>query len=335
MGHKLTAMDRAVNVAFEGDAVAFITNSRRPSEQGGMVVNSVLDKREWADLDAGIIRAAKLRLNGIADLRAAGLAKPVSLATMMSQWRVASEKVAASVNMDGRSAVDLDRIDMKTYGVPVPIISSGYRIPLRVLMASRRLGEGIDVTEAEEAAAAVVEKEESILFNGESSAVVGGVTIPGYTSISARLADTATNFGGGDFGTISNIFPTFLGMVSGLATRRYHGPFTVYVAPTQYIQMLSIYTDGSGQSALQRVLNIPQIDSVKPADLLADGSLLMVQLTGNVVDFVYAQEMGEVENREWEAPDGSAANFKVMAAMAPRIKTDYAGYTGIAHATGA
>ena len=335
MGHNLSAMDRSVSIAIDGDAVAFVTNSRRPVEQNGLITNSVLDKREWAELDAAIIRAAKLRLNGLPDLRAAGLAEPVSLATMMSQWRVASEKVAATVNMDGSSAVNLDRVDMKTYGVPVPIISSGYRIPLRVLMASRRLGEGVDVTEAIEAAAAVIEKEEDILFNGEASAEIGGVTIFGYTTVAARLADTATNFGGGDFGTLTNIFPTFLGMVSGLAARRYHGPFTCYVAPTQYIEMLSIYTDGSGQSALQRVLSIPQIVSVKPADLLVTGSLVMAQLTDNVVDMVYAQELGEIDNREWEAPDGSAANFKVMAAMAPRLKTDYAGYTGIAHATGA
>lgn len=330
----MSALQRSVEVAFDGDAVAFVTNSRRPQFAGdsALATNSVLDKREWAELDSSIVRAAKLRLNGINDLRTAGLVRQTTLATMLSQWRVASEKVAASVTMDGRSATNLDRIDLKTYSVPVPIISSDYRIPLRVLLASRRLGEGIDVTEAVEAAASVIEQEENILFNGYSGVVVGGNTIYGYTTISARLSDTASNFGGGDFGTNTNIYPTFTGMLGGLAARRYHGPFMGYVAPTQYAQMLAVYSDGSGQTALDRVRNLPQIVDVKPADVLADTGVLLVQMTENVVDLVVALEL---ENREWESPDGAAANFKVMAAMAPRLKTDYAGYIGIAHATGA
>lgn len=312
------------------EAVNFITNSRRPVFRGDVAVNSVLDKREWAALDSAVIAMVKLRLNMVADLRSRGLVRTTTLAEMLSQWRVASERTIASANMDGRSQVNLDRTDKKTYGVPVPIIAAEYRIGRRELLASRTLGADLDTFEAGEAAQAVAEKAESILVNGDSAIVVNGTTIYGYTSVSARDTATAAAYGGGDFGTITNIAPTFLGMISALSAKRYHGPFVAYVYPTQYIQMLATYTDGSGQSALQRCLAIPQIAEIKPADYLDAGETVLVQMTPNVVDLVIGMD---VENRQWETPDGMELAFKVMMAMAPRIKTDYAGYTGIAHAT--
>ncbi len=60
------------------------------------------------------------------------------------------------------------------------------------------------------------------------------------------------------------------------------------------------------------------------------GDLLMVQMSRNVVDVEIALSM---ENRRWEAPDGSAMFFVVLAAATPRLKTDYEGNAGIAHAT--
>lgn len=325
-------MSAKILIGAEGvsDAIHFVTNSRRPVEKGGVVANSFLDKREWATLDGRIIEMVKLRLNGVADLRAGNLVRQTTLAEMLSQWRVASERVAASVNMDGRSEADKDRVDKKVYGVPVPIIRADYTIGRRELLASRAAGAPIDTTEASEAAFAVAEKAETVLFNGAANIVVNSNALFGYTTLAARLTATAAAFGGGDFGTISNIQPTFLGMISGLAARRYHGPFGCYIAPTQYVQMLSTYTDGSGQTALERALELPQIKFIKPADVLADGVTIMAQMTPDVVELVIGMEL---DNREWESPDGTELHFAVMMACAPKLVTDYAGYAGIAHAT--
>ena len=146
--------------------------------------------------------------------------------------------------------------------------------------------------------------------------------------------NTAAGYGGGDFGTISEITKTFLGMLDALANKRFYGAngkFNCYIHSTQYHQMLAHYTDGSGQTALERVESYPAIKSVKVNDLITTaGDLLMVQLTRNVVDLEVALSL---ENRRWEAPDGSAMFFVVMASMTPRLKTDYAGNAGIAHAT--
>lgn len=296
----------------------------------GMVSNSFLDKREWADLDRAIFEMVKLRRNAVADLTSRGLTKPSNLAEMLSQWRMGTERVRPSVNMDGRSRADRDRTERLVYSAPVPIYRTDYEIGRRELLASRKLGTPIDTFEAGEAAEAIAEEQERVLFEGDSTIVVQGNTLYGYTTLPARDTGTAAAYGGGDFGTITNIRPTFLGMLAALSAKRYHGPFIGYVADTQYHEMLQRYSDGSGQTALDTVKELPQIDDVKPSDFLDDGETVLVQMTPNVVDWIEA--MG-VDNREWESGDGMALFYAVMAAGAARLKTDAGGNAGIAHAT--
>jgi len=297
-----------------------------------MVANSMLDKREWAELDREIFEMVKLRKNAVQDLIDRRLVKNTTLAEMLSQWRMASERVRPSVNMDGRSRADRDRTDRNVFSVPVPIYRTDYEIGRRELLASRKLGTPIDTFEAGEAAEAIVEEQERTLFNGNTNIVVQGNPIYGYTTLPGRDTATAAAYGGGDFGTLSNIRPTFLGMLAALSAKRYHGPFVCYVANAQYHEMLERYTDGSGQTALDTVLELPQIDEVKPSDFLAASNVVMVQMTRNVVDWIVAMAL---ENFEWMSGDQQALFFAVMAAASPRLKTDVDGNAGIAHATSA
>lgn len=300
--------------------------------EAAFVTNSVLDKREWAELDREIFEMVKLRHNALQDLKDRGLTKTTTLAEMLSQWRMASERIRPSVNMDGRSRADRDRTDRHVYSVPIPIYRTDYEIGRRELLASRKLGTSIDTFEAGEAASAIMEEQERTLFDGNANIVVQGNPVYGYTTLPARDTATAVGYGGGDFGTISNILPTVLGMLAALAAKRYHGPFVFYIAQAQYHEMLDTYTDGSGQTALARVLELPQIDAIKPSDFLTAANGTLVQMTRNVVDWTEGMSL---ENREWESGDGQALYFAVMAAGAPRLKTDVDGNAGIAHVTGA
>lgn len=309
---------------------AFVVNGHRPLiNKAGLVQNSILLKREWELLDAAIIRMVKLRQNAVADLRSRGLTWQTSLAAYTAQWRVASEKVRPSVTMDGQTQAVSDRVDKKSYAVPIPIIHMDYMLPRRMLLASRTSGAELDTLEAEETAAAISEEGEYMLFNGNSSVVVGGNTIYGYITHGSRDTDTAANYGGGDFGTVGNGYKTMQGMVSALAAKRYHGPFGFYVAGTQYEQLNAYYTDGSGQTDLQRMLAHPKVEFVKPSDFLTT-AMVGVQFTRSVVDLAIAEE---VQNVEWESGDGFSLFFKIYMAMVPRLKQDYAGNLGVAHAT--
>lgn len=318
------------------DVAQFVTNSWRPAKwkngrpydrQGNLIANAFLNREEWEMLDAAIIRRARQRLNVWNDVLSAGLRSPGSLAEWYTKWRVASEVTAAEVTMDFETRIEEDRPDTKTYGVPVPIISKMFSIGRRELLTARANGTPLESMAAEEAAIAVSEKAEKMLIDGETGVVIQGSSISGLRTLSARYQGSAQ----GDFGTLSNIYPTFIDLITQMGALRYHGPFRVYMANAQYNEMLEVYTD-TGETAMERVLRLPKIASIEVNDLMAAGEFVAVQMDSNVLDI---REAMPLQTRRWEAPNGTRMYFAVMMAAAPRLKTDYAGYSGIAHYTGA
>ena len=301
----------------------------------GLIANSLLRKDEWQDLTQAVYTAARLRRNIVADLKASGLIYPIaSYGTLTTQWNVSSEMTAASVNMTGEAQQERARVDNLLRGVPVPIVAKEFAIPRRQLEASRLMQNPLDTTHAIEAAEVVAEQLEGIALNG-ASITFDGNTLNGLVNHTDTNTDTATNYGGGDFGTIANVVPTIEGMISALSTstNRRHGPFNLYIAPVQYNQTsLSYYTDGSGQTPLQRILQMPQISAAKANDQLSDGQVLLTQMTANVVE--WAEHM-DIEVMEWQSNDGQTAFFKVVSVATIRVKSDHSGRTGVAVATGA
>lgn len=291
--------------------------------------NTLLRKDEWKELDDAVIDQAREQLVGIADLQAAGLTHPLGgLGTLISEFEKLQDMSAANVDMGAETAGEEDTVGFVLVGVPVPIVHKDFRINIRRLEASRRLGDSLDTTAAQVAARKVRDELEDILFNGEAI-TVGGNTIRGYTDHPDRNTGTAA----GDWGTIGNVYTTVNNMVRDAELDGYFGPFGLYVARTQYAEAREVFTDGSGQSAIQRSLqNIPNLQFFKPSDRLADGAVVLVTLMRDVVDLAIAQNIVTVE---WTEMGGMINRFKVMAAMVPRIKSDSAGNSGIVHYTGA
>ena len=244
----------------------------------------------------------------------------------------------------GRARGDRDLPDMTQAAVPLPVTYKEFAVDLRFLEASRLLGNGIDTTTAIEAARVVAESLEYMLFNGDSGVNFQGSTIYGYTTHPSRNTDTATNYGGGDWGTVTNIIPTVAGMLRAASnTSRHYGPYVLYVSETQYDQAAqSFFTDGTAETALMRLNRsfgmgadgTKQISAVKkvPAPVLADGSVLLVQMTPDVV--TWAETMAPM-TREWRTGDGMEVNWRVMTIAAPKIKARLDGKSGIVHATSA
>lgn len=295
-----------------------LDNNKRP------ITNAFLNQEEWERLDAAIIARAQQKLNVWGDVVGAGLTTQGSLAEWYSKWRVASEVTAAEVTMDFETQVGEDRVDRKTYGVPVPLISKSFSIGRRELLTARASGTDLEDTEAMAATDAVTEMAEQILIDGNTDVVIQGNSIPGLRTVSARYSTSAN----GDFGTLSNILPTFQDLLGTMADRRYRGPFRVYMARQQYFELLDYYSDGTGDRALDRILAYPQIQSVDWNSLMTDGEFVAVQMSRDVLDI---REAMSLQVMRYEHPSGQRAFFNVVMAAVPRIKTDYAGYTGIAH----
>jgi len=295
----------------------------------GMRTNSLLRKDEWEALDAAVIEAARTRLIGIERLQTLGLTTNLdSIGITVSQWNTGSQMTRAEVNISGQTMDNRDLQDYNLKGVPVPVIHKAFRIGERTLEASRRLGEGIDVTNAYEASRVVAEELERMLYDGNDDVELNGNNIYGLTTESNVNSGSAD----GDFDTISNIHPTFTAMINAAQADNYFGPYEVFIYKTQYNEMLDRYTDGSGETALDGVLRIPDIQAIHSVDYLSDGKIVLVQMTRNVVDLAI-HSLNQVV--EWTTGDGLTHDFKVMSIAVPRIKSDYEDGSGVVYYTGA
>lgn len=313
--------------SFAGSAPARLLNAGFAIN--ALRTNALLRHEEWLEIDRAVVDVARQTLVGIADLRQYGLIQPLGgLGTMLSGYEQQSDMTDANMDMSGVTPGEEDKLDFNPVNVPVPIIHKDFRLNIRQLDASRRMGDGLDTTQSQVATRKVTEKLEDLLFNG-TSIKLNANPIYGYTTHPSRNTVNAA----GDFGDISKIFPTVNSMVAEAEADGYYGPYGLYVSNTQYSEMRAIYTDGSGQSALTRCReNIPNLQYIKPSGRLAAGNLVLVTLMRDVVDLAVGQDIVPVE---WEEKGGLEQHFKVLCAMVPRIKADAEGHSGIVHATGA
>ena len=120
-------------------------------------------------------------------------------------------------------------------------------------------------------------------------------------------------------------------MILALQTDNYNGPYGLYVPIDYFNKLLEDFKANSDKSILTRLMEIPDLEFIKISRNLpggGSGQVIMVQLTSDVVDMIDGLQPTMVQ---WETQGGMVVNFKVMAIMAPRMKSDAAGQSGIAH----
>ena len=348
------AMDQLAGMLLHGNQnryraskQGFVQNGRKRhttqvyNSRLGIWMNSLLLKDEWEELDAAVVRAANTRLKLVGDLVSMGLVKRLgSIGTMISQWNTASAMDAASVSMDGRSQGDADRVDYLLNSVPVPVIFKPYHFGSRELASSRNSGDAIETGHAEAAARVVIEKLETIAISGLSTLNFNGKSISGITN------EANVNTGSGsDWGTIGNVITTVAAMITALEADGHYGPYKLYAARTQFNQAKNaFFTDGSGDSAYDRVLRMSGIIGFDALDGLTDGTCVLIQMDSEVIDLAFVpgfgfgsiDQMGAgpvngVTNLEWMSGDGMATYHKVLTIAVPRVKSRYDGKSGIAY----
>ncbi len=299
-------------------------------------VNSLLMEDEWAEVESAVLAAARYPLRVVSDFRARGLVSRLGgVGSLEARWYTSSQITAATVNMTGRGRAERDLPEMLQAGVPVPVIFKEFSIDWRTLEASRRMGDGLDMTGLVESSRVVAEGYEGVVVNGNTAVTLNGRPIYGLRSHPNRLTDTATNYGGGDWATLTNVIKTIEGMINAANAQYNYGPFNVYVSQTQYNQAaLNYYSDGSGQTGLQRIQQLAMIAGVSalPAATLPDGEVLLLQMSAEYMELAEALPL---QVREWTNGDGTESIFKVMVIGTPKIKARYGNETGIVHATGA
>ena len=294
----------------------------------GIHHNALLRKDEWLEIDQAVLDTVKTALVGIDDLINAGLVRRLGgLGTLLSAYEQLGDMTAADVSMDADVPGKEDAVEFETQYVPVPIIHKDFRISLRKLEASRKLGETLDTTQARAATRVVRETMEDMLFNGHSKQL-GGYTIYGYTTHPKRMTGAAV----GDFGTAGNGYKTMVKALNQAAADGFNGPFNVYLATTQYGELLNLLGSVNDYNELTvSKRQLPGISAIKRSFDLDDGEMVMVQMSREVVDLAVAEDITPVQ---WDEMGGMLTRFRIMTALAPRIKFDANDKCGVLHYTG-
>jgi uncharacterized linocin/CFP29 family protein len=327
---------RALRPWIGNDGRSYIAqNSGKLDKDGKPVHNALvtnapatLRKDDWIQLDTAVIKAAKPRLNAVADLRRSGLEYtiPNGMGKTSLEHEAQSDIGPASISMDGIREGDSDRPLFDLRNLPLPIIHKDFQFSARQVAASRNGGSPLDVTSAELAGRRVAEEVEKLTLGESDSYSFGGGNVYGFKNFPSRLTKTLTA------PTTSNQATTVqevLEMRQDCTDNNYYGPWKLYFSPAWGAYMDADYSANKGDNTLrERLAKIDGITEVKQADYLTGTTLLLVQQTSDVVRIVNGMDITTVQ---WESHGGMQLNFKVMAILVPQLRDDYGNQTGIVH----
>jgi uncharacterized linocin/CFP29 family protein len=279
--------------------------------------NALLQDDEWQQMDEAVLGVLRFSRPGIMDLRDRGLTRNLGgLGVVTSEWQNVSDMDDAEINMDATTRAEEGAAAFSTQGVPVPIFSKGYRLNMRYLMASRRMGQSMDTIQTQQATRKVQDKMDYTLFQGASITGQDGYSIYGYCTHPSRLrANIGTAWDASSPDPVGDVNR----WLDELYLKGFEGPFGLYV-PREYSKVLredyDTYKDGT---YLDRILALdPALQFVKPTKSLGSKEAVLVQLSADVVDLAIGQD---ITNIQWDERGGLTVHMQVMAAVAPRLKT--------------
>jgi len=298
-------------------------------QTSGLRTNSVLRYKEWEVIDKALVEEVQSVLRAVADVKSRNLTHNVGagLAAMVLMYEKIGKMGRAKVSMDGEEQGRRDRVTYEPGYLPLPIIFQDFSINARVLAASRLNGSNLDDTQTRMAGRSVAEELEELLVNGDGSFAYGGGQIYGYTSAPGRNLGDFTDWLASGADPVTDV----LAMKQASIAAGFRGPWIHYVPPTYETILDEDYSSVKGEKTVrQRITAIDRVAACESLDCLADGQMLLVQMTPDVVRMVSALPL---QNVEWKEGAGTRTNFKALTIDVPQVRCTKAGKSGVTHFT--
>ena len=314
---------------------------RRAMQAGSMKVlrpvvgfqpNAALRKEEWIAMDEVVNMPRREELVGFSDLQSRGLTfnlqNPLGHTTL--EWEDHGEVSPATLSMLVGTMAEDDLVDHGLRGIPLPIVSKGFTLDERLLMAGRNKGQGIDVTNADAAARQVALKVDDLFFNANYA--YGGYTLYGYTTHPQRntSAHGTNGLWTGGSKTGANILADALTILTALYEAKVSGPYVMYIPADYWAPLQADFKTESDKTIMQRLLELNGLEDIRVSFALTD-EVVVVSMQRNVVDAVVGFTPMLVQ---WEEGGGAVNRFRVMAIVVPRVKRDNDATSGVYHMVG-
>lgn len=307
---------------------------------------TILRKDEWIMVERAALDQARPRLRVWSDLASSNTLSLDGMSIQILEHETVDDPGEALVDMDGIQEGRTDRPRFQLEGMPLPITYSPFMFSARTLATSRRSGQPLSTRQAAFAGRRVADTIEKTtlgtttgLTHGTESNYSRAPTVYGYTNHPSRNTVTLTTPTGSNSATTVN---ELLAMRSTLYADNFFGPFVVYNGTDWDVFLdddhFRFVTSGGAApitTLRNRLRTIEDISDVRRADFLSPANtggtfdLLMVSL-GN--DDVARAVIGMPPRLiQWETKGGQQLNFKFMAIMAPQVRSDFIGQSGINH----
>jgi hypothetical protein len=155
---------------------------------------ALLKKDEWVEIERAVMAAYRPRLRLVSDLEANGLVHTLTngLGTTDFQSQTQSALTEASVGITGLEETDNDKLQYDLTYLPIPFVFKSFQIPIVMLHASRRFGEGLDTAQASEAGLRLGERAEEMVAGTTAPFSFGGGTLYGLTNHPNRVTVALT-----------------------------------------------------------------------------------------------------------------------------------------------
>ncbi|MEE9356512.1 MAG: major capsid protein [Methylococcaceae bacterium] len=289
--------------------------------------NATLRYDDWKQFDDAVLKASRTRLTGIQDLIDNGLTYSLGngMGTMVLQGSTASDAMEAELSMSGKRKSPGDRINYEPTYLPLPIAHSDFELDSRVIEAARMNNHPIDTSSIEQGVRKVNEKLESMLFTNVTYAFGGGTIYsylnePNINTISFSTANWLTAIPA----AVKN---DVLALKQASINAKHYGTWMLYI-PTAYEVLLDDDYDVTtpGKTIRQRILQIEGINGVKVVDTLPANTVVLAQMTSDVVRLVQGMP---VQTLQWKTGDEFTNYFKVMAIQVPQVRSDQDGNSGV------
>lgn len=278
-----------------------------------------------------VIEVRRRKLNGISDLKEAGLSFSASLGDQLIGFENVNEFQAADQSMNPNSYDNNDTVITEDF-VPNPITHSSFSVPWRQegFNYKRSLGMAESLRQ-------IAERLEETLFNGNAGIAVtfNGTSFPiyGYTTDPSRGTGTISDWtAGASQGLIVNELIDQIGAMWSNQGGISNNSVMVYVANDIWNVLQKDYnTTNPSKTILARMKDIAQVKDVKPAEKLASTQVVLVEMEARTVELGIASDIIVVPHAKTSPMMPQVLTG--YAAMVQKIKSDNAGNTGVRHLT--
>lgn len=289
---------------------------------------ATLPRDAWVQIDETVIRAARDRLQFVADLNAAGLSYnvPNGFGKTILETAKTNDAGFATMSMDPVREGMADRPEIDIVHLPLPVAHGDFFFNARQLAASRNGNLPLDTTMIEMESRRVAELIEKNALGLNPTYMYGGAYMYGALNYPNRLGYDIVNPAAGGWEPVDT-FNDFLAMLDAAAQRKMYGPWNIYLGKSWSLYLERDYSAAyTGESLRTRLMKIEGIRKIATHDYLSGFRVLAVQMVASTIRMVNAMGITTVQ---WDTHGGLRKHWKIMGIQVPQVRDDWDENCGI------